>query len=82
MLNFAVDPKREPEHYAVLHLDSGSVPLSRIQFRNLGGFLPASAQKIPPGFILALGDNAAHSHDSRDYGFVAADSICGKLLWK
>lgn len=82
MLNFAVEPKSEPEQYGVLRLDTGSVPLNRIQFRNLGGFLPASAQKIPPGFILALGDNAAYSYDSRDYGFVAADSICGKLLWK
>lgn len=71
----------QPEDYAVLQLNGRTVPLNRVQLRNLGGFLPQPDRKIPPGFILALGDNAVQSRDSRDYGFVAADSICGALLW-
>ena len=67
--------------YAALKLNDRDIPLSRVQLRNLGGFLPKDAQKVPSGFILAIGDNAAQSRDSRDYGFVAAVSICGKLLW-
>jgi len=61
--------------------DNRTVALNRVQFRNLGGFLSHTEQQVPVGFILALGDNAAQSRDSRDYGFVAAVSICGKLLW-
>lgn len=82
ILYFSVEPDYETAHYASLQLETGSVPLSRVQFKNLGGFLPQTRQKIPAGFLLAIGDNAAHSHDSRDYGFVAVDSIYGKLLWK
>jgi len=82
MLHFIVNPQGQADDYAALQLEKGTAPLNRVQFRNLGGFLPEYAQKIPIGFVLALGDNIAQSRDSRDYGFVAADSICGKLLWK
>ena len=80
-LYFVLNPQGIAESYAALQLDNRTVPLNRVQFANLGGFLPKYAQKIPAGFILALGDNAVQSRESRDYGFVAADSICGKLLW-
>ena len=81
-LQFISPPQGEPESYAALKLDdTGTVALNRVQFRNLGGFLPQAAQQVPVGFILALGDNAAQSRDSRDYGFVSVDSICGRLLW-
>lgn len=82
MLHFIVNPQGQADDYAALQLEKGTAPLNRVQFRNLGGFLPEYAQKIPIGFVLVLGDNIAQSRDSRDYGFVAADSICGKLLWK
>ena len=80
MLHFTAASQPASGSYALLQLDAGTVPLNRIQFKNLGGFLPAGSQKIPAGFILALGDNAAQSYDSRDYGFVSIDSIRGKLL--
>ena len=69
-------------HFGSLILDDNrTVALNRVQFRNLGGFLPQAEQYVPTGFILALGDNAIQSRDSRDYGFVSVDSICGRLLW-
>lgn len=80
-LRFIVNPPGLSKDYGALKLESGTVPLTGVQFGNIGGFLPEDAQKIPAGFILALGDNAEHSRDSRDYGFVAAGSIRGKLLW-
>lgn len=85
-LNFIRNPRGtledgSSEDYAILQLNERTVPLNRVQLKNLGGFLPQSDRKIPPGFILALGDNAAQSRDSRDYGFVAADSICGAVIW-
>lgn len=69
------------EQYAILKIGTRTVGLTRIQFRNLGGFLPKAEQKVPADFILALGDNAVQSRDCRDYGFVSVDSICGQLLW-
>ena len=81
-LHFIFPPQEAPESYAALKLeDNRTVALNRVQFRNLGGFLSHTEQQVPVGFILALGDNAAQSRDSRDYGFVSVDSICGRLLW-
>ncbi|MGI5075567.1 signal peptidase I [Treponema vincentii] len=80
-LHFITAPQEAQGDYAALRLDNRTVALNRVQFRNLGGFLPENEQRVPDGFILALGDNAAQSRDSRDYGFVSVDSICGRLLW-
>ena len=80
-LHFISTPQEAPESYGALKLDNRTIALNRVQFRNLGGFLPQTEQQVPAGFILALGDNAAQSRDSRDYGFVSVDSICGRLLW-
>ena len=78
----AASQEEAPESYGTLKLDDNrTVALNRVQFRNLGGFLPQAEQYVPTGFILALGDNATQSRDSRDYGFVSVDSICGRLLW-
>ncbi|MGP1455059.1 MAG: signal peptidase I [Treponema sp.] len=81
-LMLARTTQKKLQTYAMLHLGGRRIPLTALQFQNLGGFLPANRRKIPDDFILALGDNAAHSYDSRDYGFVAVDSIYGKLVWK
>jgi signal peptidase I len=81
-LHFISAPQKSAESYGSLILDDNrTVALNRVQFRNLGGFLPQAEQYVPTGFILALGDNAIQSRDSRDYGFVSVDSICGRLLW-
>ncbi|NDU74839.1 S26 family signal peptidase, partial [Actinomadura sp. DSM 109109] len=32
---------------------------------------------VPPGALVVLGDNAATSWDSRDYGFVRAEQLVG-----
>ena len=81
-LHFIAATQEAPESYGLLKLDDNrTVALNRVQFRNLGGFLPQAEQYVPAGFILALGDNAIQSRDSRDYGFVSVDSICGRLLW-
>lgn len=41
-----------------------------------------SADKVPDGYILALGDNSADSIDSRMYGFVSTASIIGRVIGK
>ena len=57
--------------------------LSAVQFRNLGGTAEALERKVPADTVLAVGDNPYVSYDSRDYGFVCADSIYGKvIIWK
>ena len=38
--------------------------------------------KVPPGKYFVLGDNRAHSMDSRYHGFVDAKKFLGCVLWK
>lgn len=80
-LHFVLAPQREAKQYGMLEIGTRHVALSRVQWRNLGGFLPEDEQKVPAGFILALGDNTKQSRDCRDYGFVSVESVCGRLLW-
>jgi len=42
----------------------------------------ASAWKIPDKNVFVLGDNRAHSNDSRDFGPVPYDRVLGKVLTK
>lgn len=49
--------------------------------RGTGGFLPIS-QRIPKGHVWIEGDNAARSHDSRDFGPVPFGLIRGKAVCK
>jgi signal peptidase I len=35
------------------------------------------ADRVPPGFLVALGDNGARSSDSRQWGYVRADEVLG-----
>lgn len=38
------------------------------------------AADIPAGYFMALGDNAAESYDSRNYGPVPIDAVLGKVV--
>lgn len=38
-----------------------------------------SADLVPPGRVVVRGDNP-HSRDSRHFGYVAADAVCGVVL--
>ncbi|UTC77711.1 signal peptidase I [Treponema sp. OMZ 799] len=64
------------------------IPLTAVQFDNLGGMIRGGkAMKevsfIPAGTVLAVGDNLDASRDSRDYGFVLVDGIYGKVfIWE
>ena len=59
------------------------IPLTAVQFRNLGGMSDEEQVRVPAGYVLALGDNLKESYDSRDYGFVLVDGIYGKVfIWK
>lgn len=57
--------------------DTISIPLTEGQYQRL-----KTSKLVPSGFIFAVGDNYMDSIDSRDYGFVAADEITGRVLWK
>jgi signal peptidase I len=39
-------------------------------------------KSVPDNYLLMLGDNAADSIDSREYGFVSEKNIIGKVLCK
>jgi signal peptidase I len=61
----------------ILHISDKSILLTDEQHRRM-----CDTETVPEGMLFALGDNAAYSRDSRDYGFVSIDSIRGKALWR
>jgi signal peptidase I len=42
--------------------------------------LPQSDRQVPAGWFVALGDNAAHSHDSRTLGYIEAEALLGVVV--
>lgn len=57
-----------------LLVNNQEIPLSSIQYHKLW-----TTKAVPPGCILAIGDNAPLSHDSRDYGFVPVKNILARV---
>lgn len=57
-----------------LLVNGQEIPLSSIQYHKLW-----TTKTVPPGCILAIGDNALLSHDSRDYGFVPVKNILARV---
>lgn len=51
------------------------IPLTSIQFHKL-----RTTKTVPQNYVLAIGDNAAISHDSRDYGFVPVKNVVAKVI--
>ena len=41
-----------------------------------------SYDRVPQGFLLLLGDNQFHSHDSRDFGFIPEQEVLGRVILK
>ncbi|MGP7817805.1 signal peptidase I [Niallia sp. 01092] len=38
--------------------------------------------KVPKGYLFVMGDNRLHSHDSREFGFIRADSVIGEAVFR
>ncbi len=53
------------------------ISLNSIQYHKM-----RSSEKIPQGYVLAVGDNYALSFDSRNYGFVPEKNVVGKVIIK
>lgn len=51
------------------------IPLDHEQFEKLSQF-----EKVPEGYIFAVGDNYDQSIDSREYGFISIKNITGKVI--
>lgn len=60
-----------------LTANGNEIPLTESQFQNL-----KNTDKVPEGYILAVGDNYAESVDSRTYGFVSVKNVLGKVICK
>ena len=58
-----------------LILGGNRIALTRNQYDMLKTY-----EKVPEGYILALGDNYSESVDSRTYGFVSVKNITGKII--
>lgn len=52
-----------------------TIPLDEKQYQRL-----KNAHTVPSGYIFAVGDNYSESVDSRDYGFVFASHVPGKVV--
>lgn len=66
-------------YYVTIHNEDAKtvIPLSEQQYQRL-----KMSDRVPDGYIFAIGDNYEDSIDSRDYGFVVANEITGKVLCK
>lgn len=51
------------------------IPLTSIQYHRL-----RTTKSVPDGYILAIGDNAELSRDSRDYGFVPIKNVVARVV--
>ena len=60
-----------------LAVNEKSIPLQEAQYQKL-----KHNQQVPPGMILAVGDNYNESVDSRDYGFVSVKNVLGRIIGK
>lgn len=58
-----------------LKTDLGDYYLSREQLQFLSSYT-----HVPAHSLLLLGDNQFHSHDSRDFGFIAEERVLGKVI--
>lgn len=48
----------------------------------VAGERTADGRVVPPGHVYVLGDNAAHSLDSRRFGPVPVNDLIGPLCWR
>ncbi len=64
----------EDSDYNLL-LGGNKIKLTRTQFDFMSAY-----DRVPEGYILALGDNLSESIDSRTYGFVSVKNITGKII--
>lgn len=60
-----------------LAVNEKNIPLQEAQYQKL-----KHNQQVPPGMILAVGDNYDESVDSRDYGFVSVKNVLGRIIGK
>ncbi len=58
-----------------LLVNNASFPLSAEQYYTM-----CTIRSVPEGTILAIGDNAAVSVDSRTYGFIPVNNVLGKAV--
>ena len=58
-----------------LRVNGQEIPLTSIQYHKLW-----TTRAVPQGYILAVGDNAQISHDSRDYGFVPLRNVVARVF--
>ncbi len=58
-----------------LYVGEKIIPLTELQYA-----LMRTCDKVPEGYVLAVGDNYGESYDSRNYGFVSVKSILGKIV--
>ncbi len=86
-----VDGKKLTEDYLGTHTDRGigfyatpeGEPVKIPE--NDSAVIRATAEKpyiVPDGYVFAMGDNRAHSHDCRDIGPVKKEDVVGKAVFR
>lgn len=63
-------------------LDESQYLSSNLQTPNGNYMTPGRKEKVPNGFVFALGDNRPHSSDSRNFGMIEVGKIKGKALFR
>lgn len=71
--NDQLDFLQDSQYYLIVN--NNKIKLTSEQYNKLKNF-----NKVPEGYVLAIGDNHKTSIDSRDYGFISEKNIIGRVF--
>jgi len=69
--------RRVTDGRALLVKRAAAVPGDPVPRADVPALAGRPEARVPPGCLVVLGDNGAHSFDSKRIGYVPADRLCG-----
>jgi signal peptidase I len=76
------EPARGPRRWIIKRIAAMPGDPVPAEVRTAAGASATAGGTVPPGAVVLLGENPAHSHDSRSFGFYPADRLFGVVVRK